>query len=141
MQAFCHLNFSNRGQNSCFCLNAIQKYEPTYRYEELHELQFNRYFTDNFFSLKQKIHKDDPVEVSNQYLFGSHFRSQDTTHALSTLLESQSCTRVKIILSLTNPTQARDLLENYTTGHIPYDNKDVEIYLIVEKGYGDVCFQ
>ncbi|XP_057368821.1 uncharacterized protein LOC130689898 [Daphnia carinata] len=85
----------------------------------------------------QRIHKDDPVEVSNQYLFGSHLRSQDTKHALSTLLESQSCTRVKIILSLTNPTQARDLLANYTTGLIPYDNKDVEIYLIVEKSYGD----
>lgn len=98
------------------------------------------YSMDCFPKLKQRIHKEDPVEVSNQYLFGSNFRSQDTTHALTTLLESQSCTRVKIILSLTNPTQARDLLENYTTGYIPYDNKDVEIYLIVEKGYGDVCF-
>lgn len=88
----------------------------------------------------QRIHKHDPVIVSDQYLFGSVWKCHNNKHYLNSLLESDKCTRVKIIHSLTNPCQTRNLVENYTSGQIPFDNKKVEIYLVTEKSYGEVVY-
>lgn len=85
----------------------------------------------------KKIHKNDPVVVCGQYLFGSVWKCTDNKPYLISLLESTGCNRVKIIQSVTNPCQPRELLANYTTGQIPFENKDVEIYLITQKDYGE----
>lgn len=76
--------------------------------------------------------------VTNQFLYGSQWECQDNQHYLNRLLESDEITHIKIIHSLTNPCQARDLLTNYTSGQVPYDKKHVEIYLVTEKSYGEV---
>lgn len=87
---------------------------------------------------KQKIHKDDPVFISQHYFFGSALKEHNTKHHICKLLESDEVTNLKIVQSLTNPLQARDFLLNYTTGQIPYDKKNVEIFLITQRNYGEV---
>ena len=72
-------------------------------------------------------------------MFGSVWKSAENKPYLINLLESKGCNRVKIIHSLTNPCQPRELLTNYTSGQIPFDKKDVEIYLVAQKDYGEVC--
>lgn len=63
---------------------------------------------------------------------------ENNEHALINLLESEKYNRIKIVQPLSNPTIAKSILANYTTGIIPFDNKHVEMYFVVEKAYGEV---
>ncbi len=87
--------------------------------------------------LLQKIHKNQPVYVAPHPLFGLSLY-ENSEHALNTLLESDKYNRIKIVQALSSPTIAKSILTNYTTGIIPFDNKHVEMYLVVEKAYGEV---
>ncbi|XP_046457337.1 uncharacterized protein LOC124204333 [Daphnia pulex] len=82
----------------------------------------------------EKIHKNQPVYVAPHSLFSL---GENNEHALINLLESEKYNRIKIVQPLSNPTIAKSILTNYTTGIIPFDNKHVELYFVVEKAYGE----
>ena len=75
--------------------------------------------------------------VAPQMLFSSTWNSKNSQHALLTLLESEY-TRIKIVHALSGPAISKSILTNYTKGLIPVEKKNVEMYLVVERTYGEV---